>query len=280
MLNPAAKLSAITLPILTLLLNFDNLSHIFFHNQGNVRKILGLQPYAGNQEFDYIVVGSGSAGAVLANRLSEDPRTKVLLLEAGGNENFLTDVPIAASLLQKTELDWNYETVEQESACFGFKKRNSFWPRGKVFGGTSVLNVMLYVRGNPNDYNTWPNEWHWPEVFPYFLKSENNKNFDIQTNGFHSNKRGFLDVSSPPYTSPLARAFVDSATELGYPKLTDINGPSQSGFSLPQSTTRRGARCSTAKAFLYPISKRPNLTILASAMVTRVSFHHQFIDFF
>lgn len=258
------KLSAITLPLMTLLSMNKNLLKDFL-----VRPILIGHQHHWLQEYDYIIVGSGSAGAVLANRLSEDEHHTVLLLEAGGNENFISDIPIAYQLLQKTKLDWSYHTVPQKHSCFGFADRTSFWPRGRVLGGTSVLNVMLYTRGNPNDYNHWPAGWHWTDVYPYFLKSENNQDFDILTNGFHSHQ-GPLDVRRTPHVTPLGQAFVDSAHELGYPKLVDLNGPTQSGFAIPQTTNRKGARCSTAKAFLYPVYKRPNLHILTFAMVTQV----------
>lgn len=261
------KLSAITLPLITILSIHKHMpfvSHLFQRPL-----FLGYQQ-KWLQEYDYIIIGSGSAGSVLANRLSEDSHHKVLLLEAGGNENFISDIPIAYQLLQKTKLDWNYQTVSQKYSCFGFQDRSSFWPRGKVLGGTSVLNVMLYTRGNPNDYNSWPNGWHWSDVYPYFLKSENNLDFDISTNGFHS-EQGYLDVRRTPYVTPLGQAFVESAKELGYPKLVDLNGPTQSGFAIPQTTNRHGSRCSTAKAFLHPVYKRPNLHILTFAMVTQVS---------
>lgn len=261
------KLSAITLPLITIL---SIHKHTTFVNHLFQRPLfLGYQQ-KWLQEYDYIIVGSGSAGAVLANRLSEDSHNNILLLEAGGNENFISDIPIAYQLLQKTKLDWNYHTVSQSYSCFGFRGKSSFWPRGKVLGGTSVLNVMLYTRGNPNDYNSWPYGWHWSDVYPYFLKSENNLDFDISNNGFHS-ERGYLDVRRTPYVTPLGKAFVESASELGYPKLVDLNGPTQSGFAIPQTTNRHGARCSTAKAFLHPVYKRPNLHILTFAMVTQVS---------
>lgn len=221
-------------------------------------------------EYDYIIVGSGSSGSVLANRLSEDPSQSVLLLEAGGNENIISDIPIAYQLLQRTKIDWAYQTEPQRDACLGMQGHSSFWPRGRVLGGTSVLNVMLYTRGNPNDYNQWPSGWRWPDVFPYFLKSEDNQDYDIATNGFHS-ERGYLEVRRTPHVTPLGHAFVNSARDLGYPKLIDLNGPSQSGFAIPQTTNRAGSRCSTAKAFLYPVHKRPNLHILAFSMVTQVS---------
>jgi len=260
------KLSAITLPLMTLLTlhnsNFPLLDRL------KQPILLGSQ-HKWPLEFDFIIVGSGSAGAVLANRLSEDLHHSVLLLEAGGNENFISEIPIAYQLLQKTKLDWSYQTVPQKHSCFGLTGQSSFWPRGRVLGGTSVLNVMLYTRGNPNDYNLWPPGWHWPDVYPYFLKSERNLDFDVAINGFHG-QQGPLDVRRTPHVTPLGRAFVDSAHELGYPKLVDLNGPSQSGFAIPQTTNRNGARCSTSKAFLHPVHKRPNLHILTFAMATQV----------
>lgn len=233
--------------------------------------LLGTNKRGWLDEYDYIVIGAGSAGSVLANRLSEDPYTTVLLLEAGGNENIISDIPIAYQLLQKTKLDWSYQTVSQQHSCFGLNGHSSFWPRGRVLGGTSVLNVMLYTRGNPNDFEQWPTGWRWSDVYPYFLKSENQLDFDIALNGFHSQEHGYLDIRRTPHVTPLGHAFVESAAEMGYPKLLDLNGASQSGFAIPQTTNRNGARCSTAKAFLYPIYKRPNLHIITHAMATQVS---------
>ena len=267
MLGLVAKLSAITLPLVTILTLHK---HLLLHH---LHRPLVASPSGGwLSEYDYIVVGAGSAGSVLANRLSEDPTVSVLLLEAGGNENLISDIPIAYQLLQKTKLDWAYQTVAQRHACLGLRGRSSFWPRGRVLGGTSVLNVMRYTRGNPNDYDFWPLGWRWADVYPYFLKSENNLDLDIASNGFHSTRAGPLDIRRTPFVTPLGRAFVDSAPELGYPKLRDLNGPSHSGFAVPQTTNRNGARCSTAKAFLYPIYKRPNLHILTFAMATRILF--------
>ncbi|UYV79104.1 hypothetical protein LAZ67_17001140 [Cordylochernes scorpioides] len=137
-------------------------------------------------------VGGGSAGATLASRLSEDPDVTVLLLEAGGKENEVTDIPLVAAMLQSTPLDWAYQTEPQEASCFGLIDRmwvqRSRWPRGKVLGGSSVLNYMLYIRGNPRDYDRWAHEfgahgWSWRDVFPYFLKSEDNRDPSVATNG-------------------------------------------------------------------------------------------------
>lgn len=270
MLSLFFKLSAISLPLMTLIaLN----NHCLFDYLRLQNPIIMGSSSKWYQEYDYIIVGSGSAGSVLANRLSEHGDASVLLLEAGGNENLFSEIPIAYQLLQKSRLDWSYQTSKQKNSCFGLIGQSSFWPRGKVLGGTSVLNVMLYTRGNPNDYNRWPEGWKWSDVYPYFLKSENNLDYDIATNGFHSIQRGYLDVSRTPYVSPLGHAFVHSAQDLGYKILADLNGPTQSGFAIPQTTNRNGARCSTAKAFLYPAHKRPNLHILAYSMVTKILFN-------
>lgn len=132
-------------------------------------------------------VGGGSAGAVMANRLSEEADKRVLLLEAGGSESILSDIPIAAATLQMTPIDWAYQTEPQEAACFGLIGRRSRWPRGRVLGGSSVLNYMLYVRGNKRDYDRWAaagaTGWTWADVFPYFLKSEDNRDESLATNG-------------------------------------------------------------------------------------------------
>lgn len=133
-------------------------------------------------------MGGGSAGAVLANRLSADPSIKVLLLEAGGSESLFSDIPIAAATLQQGPLDWGYQTEPQTRSCFGLLNRRSRWPRGKVLGGTSVLNYMLYVRGNRHDYDRWAIEagdsrWSWENIFEYFLKSEDNRDPEKIENG-------------------------------------------------------------------------------------------------
>ncbi|XP_077528862.1 glucose dehydrogenase [FAD, quinone]-like [Haemaphysalis longicornis] len=234
-----------------------------------------LVRFSFEEEYDYVVVGGGSAGAVVASRLSEDPEVTVLLLEAGRLPNFFLDVPLLAAEIQQTKFDWAYRTVPQEAACFGLKNRQSLWPRGKVLGGSSVLNYMLYIRGNRRDYDRWEQQlgckgWGWHSVLPYFMKSEDNRDPAVAYNGYHG-RGGYLTVTSPPYASPLAHAFVAAGTTLGYPNI-DLNGPFQTGFSIPQSTLRRGARCSTAKAFLEPCRGRRNLHILVRAQATKVLF--------
>ena len=132
-------------------------------------------------------MGAGTAGAVVANRLSEDPRVSVLLLEAGGSENIISDIPLAYQALQGTPVDWQYRTVPQEASCFGLREKRSKWPRGKVLGGSSTINAMIYTRGARSDYDNWVRDgaigWSWEEVFPYFLKSEDNKDPSIAFNG-------------------------------------------------------------------------------------------------
>ena len=134
-------------------------------------------------------MGARSSGPVLANRLSEDPKVKVLLLEAGGYEVYQSEIPMLAARLQLSEFDWQYKTEPQKYACQGMIEHRSNWPRGKILGGCTSINYMLYVRGNAKDYDLWESYgnygWGWKDVFPYFIKSENNRDPDILKNGYH-----------------------------------------------------------------------------------------------
>ncbi|XP_003745578.1 glucose dehydrogenase [FAD, quinone] [Galendromus occidentalis] len=234
-----------------------------------------FQQNALNLNYDYVVIGGGSSGAVVASRLSENPKVSVLLIESGGTENQLSDVPILAATLQKSALDWKYLTVPQEKACFGLDNRQSYWPRGKVLGGCSVLNYMLYVRGCHEDYDQWAAHgaegWSWNDVFRYFVKSEDNRDPDIKDNGWHG-KGGYLTVQRPKYQTVLAQAFVDAGKYLGYPS-TDTNGAQCTGFMVPQGTIRGGARLSTSRAFLEPVLKRPNLHISLFSTATKLNIN-------
>ncbi|XP_060858928.1 glucose dehydrogenase [FAD, quinone]-like [Metopolophium dirhodum] len=224
-------------------------------------------------EYDFIIVGAGSAGAVLANRLTEIEDWNVLLIEAGGDETELSDVPLLAANLQLTELDWQYKAEPQDTACLAMKDQRCNWPRGKVLGGSSVLNYMMYVRGNKMDYDSWLQQgnpgWGYNDVLYYFKKSEDNQNPYLTKTPYHSTG-GYLTVSEAPYKTPLAHAFVEAGQEMGY-DIRDINGERQTGFMIPQGTIRRGARCSTAKAFLRPVRLRKNLHVAINAHVTRVA---------
>ncbi|KAK9497725.1 hypothetical protein O3M35_004393 [Rhynocoris fuscipes] len=233
----------------------------------NVQQILN--------EYDFIVIGGGSAGAVLANRLSEVKGWTVLLLEAGSDENEISDIPSLAGYLQLTNMDWQYKTEPppQESPyCRAMNGDRCFWPRGKVLGGSSVLNAMIYVRGNRRDYDLWEAlgnpGWSYQNVLPFFKKSEDNRNPYLMNNSYHS-VGGYLTVQESPFRTPLALAFVKAGEELGYEN-RDVNGERQTGFMIAQGTIRRGSRCSTAKAFLRPVRLRNNLHIAMNSHVTKI----------
>ncbi|ELU00236.1 hypothetical protein CAPTEDRAFT_169911 [Capitella teleta] len=223
-------------------------------------------------------VGAGSAGCVLANRLSEDGSAQVLLLEAGDEETkySLLDIPLTSFDHQMSEQDWAYLTEPQENASLSFKDRQVAWPRGKSLGGTSNLNFMLYVRGSPHDYNGWAEQgskgWAYENVLPYFIKSENNENTKFSRTDFHG-KDGPLTVTDMAFT-PLADAFVRAGKELGH-KQTDVNSDAQLGVSHSQATIKAGNRWSTVKAFLRPAMKRLNLHVATKSHVTKINFKNK-----
>ncbi|XP_067015788.2 glucose dehydrogenase [FAD, quinone] [Anabrus simplex] len=225
------------------------------------------------KHYDFVVVGAGSAGAVVSSRLSEVPHWAVLLLEAGGDENEISDVPSLAAYLQLTSLDWQYKTEPTGKACLGLKGTRCNWPRGKVLGGSSVLNYMLYVRGNKYDYDHWESlgntGWGYENALRYFKKSEDNRNPYLARNRRYHGRGGYLTVQESPWRTPLALAFMQAGEELGYAN-RDINGETQTGFMLAQGTIRRGSRCSTAKAFLRPTRLRRNFHVAMKSQVTRI----------
>ncbi|KAL1454264.1 hypothetical protein WDU94_010536 [Cyamophila willieti] len=224
------------------------------------------------EEYDFIVVGGGSAGAVVANRLSEQKEWKILLLEAGGEESPLSDIPSTYPALQVSPLDWQYRTEPNDKSCLALNGRRSNWPRGKVIGGSSVLNAMLYVRGNRADYDKWKaagNEgWSYKDVLPYFIKSESVNISSLLSSSYHG-REGPLSVEEFRYYSPITEAFVASAEELGYEE-TDINGEQQRGFTRAHGTLKEGLRCSSAKAYLRPITARRNLHVSLHSHVYKI----------
>ncbi|XP_076256250.1 glucose dehydrogenase [FAD, quinone] [Rhynchophorus ferrugineus] len=223
--------------------------------------------------YDFIVIGSGTAGSVIANRLSEISQWKVLLLEAGGHETEISDVPILSLYLHKSKLDWGYKTEPQPTACQAMTEQRCSWTRGKVLGGSSVLNTMLYVRGNKRDYDRWANfgneGWSYEEVLPYFLKSEDQRNPYLARDKKYHSTGGYQTVQDCPYNTPLGIAFLEAGQEMGY-DVRDINGAKQTGFALWQMTMRRASRCSASKAFLRPIRLRKNFHLSIHSHVTRI----------
>ncbi|MGH9744758.1 MAG: GMC family oxidoreductase [Candidatus Acidiferrales bacterium] len=217
--------------------------------------------------YDYIVVGAGSAGCVLAARLTEDPRTRVLLLEAGGRDSAReVHIPAAFSKLYKTVVDWNYSTEPEPH----LHNRRLYWPRGKMLGGSSSMNAMIYMRGNPLDYDYWAslgNEgWGFQDVLPYFKKSEMQERGSSE----HHGASGPLHVSDLRFVNPLTRAFLSAAAELRIASNSDFNGATQDGAGLYQVTQKSGRRHSTADAYLKPVRGRQNLTVATGAHATRV----------
>jgi choline dehydrogenase len=218
--------------------------------------------------YDYVIVGAGSAGCVLASRLSENPDSRVLLLEAGPPDTAdEIHIPAAVNLLFQTAYDWNYQTVPQDRAG----GRSIYWPRGRVIGGSSSINAMIYIRGSRHDYDTWRDDygcegWGYTDLLPYFLRAESNSR---GASAYHG-ASGPLSVQDLKSRSGLTGDFVAAARNCGLPANNDFNGPEQEGVGYYQVTQKAGRRWSAADAYLHPAASRPNLTVYTDALVTGV----------
>lgn len=217
---------------------------------------------------DYVIVGGGSAGCVLAARLSEDPSVQVTLLEAGPEDrSWFIHCPAGLAVMARTgQANWGYETVPQA----GLNGRRGYQPRGKVLGGSSSINAMIYTRGQPQDYDAWAAEgndgWAWQDVLPFFRRSEHNER---GADDFHGTG-GPLNVKDLSDPNPFSEAFVEAGVQAGYARNNDFNGAQQEGVGLYQVTHKNGERFSAAKAYLTPNRARSNLRVITGAQVTRI----------
>tara|TARA_B100000686_G_scaffold149219_1_gene156507 strand:- start:332 stop:1936 length:1605 start_codon:yes stop_codon:yes gene_type:complete len=222
------------------------------------------------EEFDYIIIGAGSAGCVLANRLSSISTNKILLLEAGGKDNYpWIHIPVGYyKTMHNPKTDWCFKTEPDET----MNNRSINYPRGKTLGGSSSINGLLYIRGQEQDYDTWRQlgnaGWSWKDVLPYFLKSENQERGESEFHGV----KGPISVEDQRIQLDILDVFMNAAEEIGIPKVNDFNKGNNFGCGYFQVTEKKGLRCSTAVGYLNPIRKRKNLKIVTNAHVKKINF--------
>ncbi|XP_046487546.1 glucose dehydrogenase [FAD, quinone]-like [Neodiprion pinetum] len=222
--------------------------------------------------YDYIVIGGGGAGSVVAARLSEVQNVTVLVLEAGDDESAVTQIPSLTLDLIGSEIDWNYDTSNETNCCMSTNGSCS-WSGGRSLGGSTVITGMTYARGNPTDFDNWAamgNEgWSYKDVLPFFLKSEDNGEIDRVGSEYHATG-GPLSVERFPYQHPLGYTILQAAIQSGFGVSNDLNGEKRTGFSIPQATQKKGVRRSSARAFLWPARNRKNLDVSLNSYVTKV----------
>lgn len=226
-----------------------------------------------DDEYDFIVIGGGAGGSVVASRLSENSEWKVLVLEAGHDEPLAATIPGWVTGFLHTEIDWNYATTGEKRACLT-TNGSCYWPSGKTLGGSTILAGGAYLRGAKKDYDDWSDEygnegWAWEDVFEYFLRSEDNQQIDEVDSGYHATG-GPLPVSKLPYLHPVASSFLDAAEELGYRILDDLNGVYNTGFAEFQFMGKNGTRRTSAASFLWPARDRKNLDVSLNSLVTKI----------
>uniref|UniRef100_A0A1L8E0S3 Putative glucose dehydrogenase/choline dehydrogenase/mandelonitrile lyase gmc oxidoreductase family n=2 Tax=Nyssomyia neivai TaxID=330878 RepID=A0A1L8E0S3_9DIPT len=228
------------------------------------------------QNYDFIVVGAGSAGSVLASRLSENPNWNILLLEAGGQPPMETEIPGMAIDLWRGVNDWKYYAEKSDTVGIAYPK-GIYWPRGKLLGGTSNINMMAYLRGNRNDYDTWEQlgnkGWKYKDVLKYFKKSQDNTNkdlFEISGSDYHALGGPLKTSTFFSSSDTMKNVIIKGAQEIGYKKNEDFNGAKQMGWGSTIGTIENGQRWSAAKAFLRPAENRTNLHVIQKARVTKV----------
>ncbi|XP_029174503.1 glucose dehydrogenase [FAD, quinone]-like [Nylanderia fulva] len=225
--------------------------------------------------YDFVVIGAGTAGATIAARLSEIRQAKVLLIEAGPNENLIMDIPLAVHFLQlSNDINWKYQTKPSDKYCLGMDNNKCNWPRGKVMGGSSVLNYMIATRGGAEDYDRWAKMgnkgWAYKDVLKYFKKLETIDIPELQSDTTYHGTKGPLHISYPLFHTPLADAFLKAGQELRYPIIDYNAGRDMIGFSYLQSTIKNGTRMSSNRAYLYPINTRNNIHVTRESMVRKL----------
>ncbi|XP_049286075.1 glucose dehydrogenase [FAD, quinone]-like [Anopheles funestus] len=218
------------------------------------------------KEYDFVVIGAGSGGSVMANRLSEVPEWSVLLLEVGKEENIVSNLPLTAGLTTATGYSWGYRSDPMRHACKGLEQGVCYWPKGRGLGGTSLINFLLYGRGHQRDYDEWEQAgnygWGYRNVRKYFEKAEKIK-------GKRDNPYGYLHIEESSFETPMLKRYIEAGKSFGYRRI-DPNDPVQLGFYKAQATMVNGERCSAARAYLKPVAYRSNLDISTHSWATRI----------